>query len=62
VLAQIGYTTATGPAVDRKHTSTSLGYVYPYDSRTDLYVLGMDDRIKGQTNGLTAATGVRFRF
>ncbi|MEP6875295.1 MAG: porin [Burkholderiales bacterium] len=62
VLAQIGYTTATGPAVDRKHTSTSLGYVYPYDSRTDLYVLGMDDRIKGQTNGLTAAGGVRFRF
>lgn len=62
VLAQIGYTTATGPAVDRKHTSTSLGYVYPYDSRTDLYVLGMDDRIKGQTNGLTLATGVRFRF
>jgi predicted porin len=62
VLAQIGHTTATGAAVDRKHTSTSLGYVYPYDSRIDLYVLGMDDRIKGQTNGLTAAGGVRFRF
>ena len=62
VLAQVGYTTATGPAVDRKHTSTSVGYVYPYDSRTDFYLVGMDDRIKGQTNGLTVAGGVRFKF
>jgi predicted porin len=62
VQAQVGFTTAVGPAVDRKHTSTSLAYVYPINSVTDLYVIGMDDRIRGQTNGLSAATGVRFKF
>lgn len=62
VLAQVAFTTAKGPAVDRKHTSTSLGYVYPYDSTIDLYVLGMDDRVEGQTRGASAALGARWRF
>ena len=60
--AQAGYTTAKGPAVDRRHTSLSAAYLYPYDSRTDIYVVGMDDLIRGQTRGLSFATGVRFRF
>jgi predicted porin len=59
---QLGRATAVGPAVDRKHTSVSTAYVYPYDSRTDLYVAGMDDRVRGQTRGISAAVGVRFRF
>ena len=59
---QAGYTTATGPAVDRKHTSLSAAYLYAYDSVTDIYVVGMDDRVRGQTKGLSAATGVRLRF
>ena len=62
VIGQMGYTTAKGPAIDRKHTSTSAGYLYPYDSVTDIYLVGMDDRIRGQTKGLSVATGVRFRF
>ena len=62
VLAQVAQTTATGPAVDRKHTSKSLGYVYPYDSELDLYLLGMDDRVRDQTRGLSVALGGRWRF
>ncbi|MEO8280767.1 MAG: porin [Ideonella sp.] len=62
VLAQIGVTTAKGPAVDRKHTSTSVAYLYAYDSQTDFYVAAMDDRIRGQTRGASVAAGVRWRF
>ncbi len=62
LVAQIGYTTAKGPAVDRKHTSTSVAYLYAYDSVTDFYVAAMDDRVRGQTRGLSAAIGVRWRF
>jgi predicted porin len=62
VLAQMGYTIAKGPAVDRQHTSTSGGYLYPYNSQVDLYVLAMDDRIKGQTRGVSWAGGVRTKF
>ena len=62
VQAQAGYTTAAGPAVDRKHTSVSAAYLYPFNSVTDLYLVGMDDRVRGQTKGLSVAAGVRFRF
>lgn len=60
--AQVGQTKAEGPAVDRKHTSVSAAYLYPYDSVTDFYVVGMDDRVRGQTRGVSFAVGVRFRF
>jgi predicted porin len=59
---QAGFTRATGPAVDRRHTSVSAAYLYAYDSVTDIYMVGMDDRIRGQTKGTSVATGVRFRF
>ncbi|AKJ32000.1 outer membrane protein (porin) [Caldimonas brevitalea] len=62
VLAQVAYTTAEGPAVDRKHTTTSAAYLYAYSSLTDLYVVGMDDRVRGQTKGQSVALGVRTRF
>ena len=62
VLAQTAFTKATGLAVDRRHTSTSGGYVYPYNSLTDIYAVGMNDRVVGQTRGLTYAAGVRLRF
>lgn len=39
LLAQIAYTRSTGPAVNRKHTTTSLGYVYHYNSVADIYLL-----------------------
>ena len=62
VLAQMAYSTSTGPAVERKHTTTSVGYVYNYDSVTDFYLLGMDDRIRNQTRGLSYAIGARYQF
>jgi predicted porin len=62
VQAQVARTITDGPAVDRKHTTVSAAYLYPYDSVTDLYVVGMDDRIRGQTRGFSAAIGVRRRF
>ena len=62
VLAQMAYTTASGPAVDRKHTTVSLGYVYDYDSVTNIYVLGSDDRVRRQTRGTSFAVGVRYTF
>jgi predicted porin len=62
VLAQVARSTAKGPAVDRKHTITSLGYVYNYDGLADFYVLAMDDRVSDQTRGLSYAAGVRYRF
>lgn len=62
VHLQFAHTTAKGPAVDRKHTSTSAAYVYPYDSATDIYAVGMDDRVRGQTRGVSLAAGVRYRF
>ena len=62
LLAQVGHTRAKGPAVDRRHTSLSAAYVYAYDSVTDIYLVGMDDRVRGQTRGLSAAAGVRWRF
>ena len=60
--AQVGFAKATGTAVDRKQTSVSAAYLYAYDSVTDLYVVGMDDRVRGQTRGVSFATGLRFRF
>ncbi len=62
VLAQVGYATSHGPAVDRRHTTTSLGYVYNYDSTLDIYVLGMDDRVRRQARGTSYAAGVRYQF
>lgn len=59
---QFAHTTAKGPAVDRKHTSVSAAYLYAYDSEIDLYAVGMDDRVKGQTRGVSLAAGVRYRF
>ncbi len=62
VQAQAAFTTAKGLAVDRRHTSISAAYLYPYDSVTDIYAVGMDDRVRGQTRGLSVAGGVRLRF
>lgn len=62
VELQGGYTTATGPAVDRRHTSVAAAYVYAYNSLTDLYVVGIEDRVRLQTRGRSLAAGIRFRF
>ncbi len=62
VLAQFAYTSGRGPAVERRHTTVSLGYVYAYDSLTSIYVLGSDDRMRNQTRGVSYAVGVRYTF
>jgi predicted porin len=62
VLAQVASTRANGPAVSRQHSSTSLGYVYGYDSLTDFYVVGMNDRVRDQTRGLSFAVGARYKY
>lgn len=62
VLLQVASTQATGPAVDRKHTSVAGGYQWSYDSVTDIYLLAMDDRVNGQTRGVSAALGLRYKF
>jgi len=62
VQAQMAHTRATGPAVDRRHTSFSAAYLYPWDSVIDLYAVGMDERVKDQTRGLSWAVGGRWRF
>lgn len=62
VQAQIAVSKADGLAVSRKQTTTSAAYVYAYDSLTDFYVVAMDDRVRGQTRGVSAAVGVRYRF
>ncbi|MBX3603696.1 MAG: porin [Piscinibacter sp.] len=59
---QFAHTTAKGPAVDRRHTTVSAAYLYQYDSVTDVYAVGMDDRVRGQTRGASVAAGVRWRF
>ena len=59
---QAGFAKARGAAVDRKHTSVSVAYLYAYDSITDIYIVGMNDRIRGQTEGVSVAVGVRYRF
>jgi len=59
---QAGFTKATGPAVDRKHTSLSAAYLYTFNSVTDFYIVGMNDRIRGQTDGISVAIGARYRF
>jgi hypothetical protein len=40
----------------------SMGYVYAYDSLTDIYVIAMHDQVLGQTRGLSSAIGVRYSF
>lgn len=62
VQMQIGVGRASGPAVNRRQTSSAAAYVYSFDSRTDFYAAAMDDRVRRQTRGLSAAVGVQFRF
>ncbi|MBL8451697.1 MAG: porin [Zoogloea sp.] len=62
LLFQVGSSTTEGAAIDRKHTTISSAYLYEYDSATDIYVIGMDDRVRGQSSGQSVALGVRFKF
>jgi predicted porin len=62
VLGQVGQGRSKGAAVNRKHSAVSAAYLYPINSVTDAYVVGMDDRASAQTRGQSYAVGVRWRF
>ncbi|MEY4428098.1 MAG: hypothetical protein RLZZ182_787, partial [Pseudomonadota bacterium] len=62
VIAQAAFGKARGVAVERLQQTLSVGYIFPWDSEIDLYVLGMDDRVRDQTRGASVAAGVRWRF
>jgi len=62
LLVQYGLATTTGPAVDRKHSSSSLAYAYSYNSEVDIYAIGMYDTVRGQEAGYSFAAGVRYKF
>lgn len=62
LVGQVAVTHGDGPAIDRKHTTVSGGVLYNHDTQLDVYVLGMDDRVKGQPKGVSCAVGARFRF
>jgi predicted porin len=62
LLGQYARGMAKGQAVNRQQATLSAGYSYEYDSVTDFYVLAMEDRVVGQTRGLSAAVGVRYKF
>lgn len=53
---------AEGLAVDRQHSSEAAAYAYAWDSLTDIYVIGLNDRVAGQPRGWSAAIGVRRRW
>ncbi len=62
VVAQAAFGKARGVAIERLQQTLTLGYIFPWDSEIDLYVLGMDDRVRDQTRGASLAAGVRWRF
>lgn len=62
VQLQVARSRALGDAVDRRQQTWSLAYLHEWDSTLDLYVVGMDDRVWGQTVGRSVAAGVRYRF
>lgn len=62
VLFQAGQAQVDGPAVERKHTTVSGAYLYEWDSVTHFYVVAMDDRVRGQTEGKSLAIGLRYSF
>lgn len=62
IKVQFATSKAEGPAVSREQVTTSAAYVYAFNGQTDFYVIAMDDRVRGQTRGVTAAIGVRYQF
>ena len=62
IQVQFATSKAEGPAVLREQVTTSAAYVYPFNSVTDFYAIAMDDRVRGQTRGVSAAVGVRYQF
>lgn len=62
LLGQMAQTRSEGAAVDRKHTTFSGALLWSYDSQTELYIVGMEDRVRRQDKGRSVAVGVRTRF
>jgi predicted porin len=47
---------------DIKRRTTAIGYDYALSKRTDVYLIGLNDRVTNLANGNTVAAGMRHRF
>ena len=54
--------TRSNTSATSKRATFSVGYDYILSKRTDLYVVGMNDKITGFDRGNSFAVGVRHRF
>ncbi len=54
--------TRSSTTVTSKRDTFSLGYDYNFSKRTDLYIVGMNDKITGYDRGNSFAVGLRHRF
>ena len=59
VLAQWG---SLSPATGAERNTLSLGYSHNLSKRTELYLVGMRDKLDGLTTGHSYSMGVRHRF
>ena len=59
LLAQWGQISPESGA-DRK--TLSLGYVHALSKRTELYAVGMNDKVEGLSSGSGYSLGIRHRF
>lgn len=50
------------PDTGATRTTTSAGYVYPLSKLTDLYAVGMRDKLDGSSSGYSYSAGMRLRF
>lgn len=59
VLAQWGRIT---PDSGARRNTLSLGYDHNLSKRTDVYLVGMRDKVENLSTGLSVSVGVRHRF
>lgn len=50
------------PDTGAERKTTSFGYTYPLSKQTDLYAVGMHDKLTGSSSGYSYSAGMRLRF
>jgi predicted porin len=60
IMAQYGQSKRDGTSSKRQ--ITTVGYDYPLSKKTDVYVLGMNDRVTGLSKGNSLMAGMRLTF
>jgi predicted porin len=62
-LLSLAHTKKDEPLLaDIKRRTTAIGYDYALSKRTDVYLIGLNDRVTNLANGNTVAAGMRHRF